>query len=212
MTRALTVTSVALLLTAGAAGLAPSLQPSSRPKAVATLELANPGVEDGDKSPTAWKKGNAVEGAEFLWDRAVGHDSKSSISIKKIEKEKGNFFPYATWSQTVKNTGKTSKLRVSAYVKTDKVKKAVLDVGFKGGGDDTHQWAALLGPKEGASISTHAWKLYEGVVAVPSGAKELVIALQMYGPGTIWADDFTAEYVPDDTPASLYDENGEPKK
>jgi RNA polymerase sigma-70 factor (ECF subfamily) len=40
------------------------------------------------------------------------------------------------------------------------------------------------------------------VVEIPAGTTELRIALQIYGPGTVWFDDLSAEYVPNDTPVT----------
>ena len=113
----------------------------------------------------------------------------------------------------MRHTGASSKLRASAWVKAENVHKVILDVQFvdKGGGE-THQWAAYIGARAaGDRPANHGWKQYSGVVAIPAGAKLLRIALQIYGPGTVWFDDVSAEYVPDDTPASLYDDKGNPK-
>ncbi len=177
---------------------APGKQPA--PAAVAQLKLTNPGFEDGDAEVTGWNRGAAIDGVEYVWDRNAGHNSKSSVSIVKTAQK---YFPIAAWTQTVVPTGKTSKLRLSAFVKADKMYKAILDVAFiTADGKPAHQWAAYIGAKNPKDPpADHDWKEYSGVVAVPKDAKEVTIGLQVYGPGSVWFDDIKAEYVPDSTPA-----------
>ena len=52
----------------------------------------------------------------------------------------------------------------------------------------------------GRSAVNHDWKRYEGVVAIPEGTKQILIATQIYGPGTVWFDDLDAEYTDDPAP------------
>ncbi len=173
--------------------------------------LANPGFEEGEAAVSAWMRGAALDGVEYKWDKAAGHKSKASVCIRKTAQK---FFPVAQWHQSVAHDGKSRRLRVSAMVKADKVRKAIIDVQYTDASGETtgHQWAAYIGAKEAADPPvSHAWKEYSGVVAVPEGARSVVIALQAYGPGNVWFDDVTAEYVADETPPTLYDEAGNPK-
>ncbi|HWD38454.1 MAG TPA: dienelactone hydrolase family protein, partial [Fimbriimonas sp.] len=48
--------------------------------------------------------------------------------------------------------------------------------------------------------ATHDWKKYGAVLQIPSGTTSMTIALEMYGPGTVWLDDVDAEFAPADTP------------
>ena len=49
---------------------------------------------------------------------------------------------------------------------------------------------AYIGPKEPDKPPfTHDWKRYEGVVSIPPGTKQIIIAPQIYGPGRVWFDD-----------------------
>jgi hypothetical protein len=75
--------------------------------------------------------------------------------------------------------------------------KAILDVQFiDRAGEWSHGWAVYIGAKEsGDPPVTHAWKKYEGVVAIPDGTEKLVIAPQIYGPGDVWFDDVVVEYT-----------------
>lgn len=43
--------------------------------------------------------------------------------------------------------------------------------------------------------ATYDWKQYQGAVAIPPGTKQILIAPQIYGPGTVWFDELKAEYT-----------------
>ena len=171
------------------------------------LALKNPGFEDGDKAPAGWEEGAAIDGVQYVWDKNVGQKSRASLCIKKTAER---YFPIAEWRQTVANTGQTSKLKLTAFVKAEKAYKGLLDVTFIGkDGSATHQWAAYIGVKaKGDPPANHDWREYSGVVAIPKDTAKVCISLQMYGPGTLWFDNISARYVPDATPVSLYDEKG----
>ncbi len=102
----------------------------------------------------------------------------------------------------MKRAGKVPRLKVGAFVKTQKMTKAILDVQFvDNGGDGTHQWAVYIGAKEASDPpATHDWKWYEGVVDIPDGTQKIIVAAQIYGPGDVWFDDVVAEYT--DAPAT----------
>jgi hypothetical protein len=209
--------SIALLLalggaaTAGAASLAlrgpePAAEPEAaqapaKPEAPAKAEsksiLANGGVEEkaGDK-PKGWTKGNAVAGVQYLWVKDAGHEGTSSLCLKKTAQR---YFPIAEWTQKVDRKGDKPRLKISAWIKADQAAKGVLDAQFlDADGRRTHAWAAYIGAKEANDPPvTHDWKLYEGVVEIPPGTKQIIIAPQIYGPGTLWFDDLAAEYTDD---------------
>jgi len=59
-----------------------------------------------------------------------------------------------------------------------------------------HEWAAYIGAKKANDPPVdHDWKKCTATVAVPKGTDQLVIALQIYGPGTVWFDNVTARYA-----------------
>jgi RNA polymerase sigma-70 factor (ECF subfamily) len=198
-----TVATVLLLSGTAAAGFVLRARPGDdpapgKPAAAATGQagsrslLINGGVEEGDgNSPKAWTRGAAVPGVQLLWSR-VGHDGKASLGLKKTAQR---YFPIAEWTQTVDRVGDAPRLKVSAWVKADKVTKAILDAQFlDGDGKWSHAWAAYIGAKEdGEPPVSHDWKRYEGVVEIPPGTKRLVIAPQIYGPGSVFFDDLAAE-------------------
>ena len=201
-----------VLIAAGSAVLAfqaPSKRPNAPVKPAAPSKkaiaadddtksiLVNGGFEHSDavgRSPTNWTKGAAIPGVQYLWDRANAHQGRASLHLKKTAQR---YFPIAQWFQEVKRQGKSPSLEVVAFVKAQKMTKAILDVQFEDRkGESTHKWAVYIGAKEnGDPPLTHAWKKYQGVVAIPEGTEKLIVAAQIYGPGDVWFDDVSAEYT-----------------
>jgi RNA polymerase sigma-70 factor (ECF subfamily) len=169
---------------------------ASQEKAGGKPLLTNGGAEDGeDDSPRAWTTGATIPGVEYIWSR-TGHTGKGSLRLKKTAQR---YFPIAQWSQKLDHHGNSPRLKVSAWVKADQVTKAILDAQFLDGrGRGSHAWVAYIGAKEANEPPvTHDWKRYEGVVEIPPGTRQIVIAPQIYGPGNVWFDDIDAEYTND---------------
>jgi RNA polymerase sigma factor (sigma-70 family) len=175
----------------------PAALPAAQEKADNRLLLINGGIEEGTgDSPQAWTAGAEIAGVEYIWSRATGHTGKASLCLKKSAKR---YFPIAQWFQKVDHKGDGPRLKVSAWVKADQVTKAILDAQYlDSNGQRSHAWVAYIGPKEPDKPPfTHDWKRYEGVVAIPPDTKQIIIAPQIYGPGTVWFDDLGAEYTND---------------
>ena len=157
--------------------------------------LKNPGFEFGDKTPDEWKKGAAIQGVKYSWDKKVASGGKASLCI---EKNAQRYFPIAQWSQTVQREGDKPVILVSAQVKAKNVTKAVLDVLFLDAQDNwiSHQWIAYIGAKEdGDPPANHDWKEYSGKADIPPNTAKICIGLQVYGPGKVWFDNVKAEYA-----------------
>ena len=151
--------------------------------------LSNPGAEAGDKTPDAWVQGAAIPGVTYSWDKKVTFEGKASLCIEKTAQR---YFPIATWSQTIERKGDAPSLELSAQVKAEKMCKAILDVVFldKNGKWISHKWAAYIGiKKQGQPPANHDWKKYSGTVDIPPGTAQMVVGLQVYGPGKVWFDD-----------------------
>jgi RNA polymerase sigma-70 factor (ECF subfamily) len=173
------------------ARLAPQGRAEARPL------LTNRGIEEGEgDAPKAWSQGAPIPGVEYVWSRDTAHGGKASLCLKKTAQR---YFPIAQWSQEVDRTGETPRLKVSAWVKAEKAGKAILDAQFVDkDGKWSHAWVAYIGAKKANDPPvSHDWKRYEGVVAIPPGTKQIVIAPQIYGPGTVWFDDLEAGYTND---------------
>ncbi len=156
--------------------------------------LSNPGFEQGDdNSPSDWSRGSAVTGVQFEWARDEAHEGASSL---KLSKSVNRYFPIAQWFQAFEVQGAPRKLRVSAWVKAKDVTKVTLDAQFYDEDENyRHEWVAYVGAKQANDPpTTHDWTRYEGVVEIPRGTKSIVIAPQIYGPGTVWFDEIVASY------------------
>lgn len=169
---------------------------ATSPKTSMSNLLSNPGTEEGTSEPANWARGQEVTGVEYLWDHGVAHSGKSSLCLKKTEQR---YFPIAEWTQPVQSPvpAGAANLDVAAWVEAQGVTKAVLDVQFVGAtGERTHKWAEYIGDKSQAPTPlTHDWKQYVARVPIPSGTRQVIIAPQIYGPGTVWFDDMTAQYA-----------------
>jgi RNA polymerase sigma-70 factor (ECF subfamily) len=160
------------------AAAAPQAKPEARPL------IVNGGVEKGDGDvPSSWSEGAAVPGVEYRWSRDA-HTGNGSLCLKKTAQR---YFPIAQWSQKVEHKGNAPRLKVSAWVKADRCTKAILDAQFlDGGGKWSHAWVAYIGAKEANDPpATHGWKRYRGVVEIPRGTRQIVLAPQIYGPGIV---------------------------
>ncbi len=158
------------------------------------LALANPGFEEGTDSPAGWQMGAQLDGVTYTWDRSAAHTGHASL---RLDKSVNHYFPIAQWFQQVPNSSTARRLKVSAWVKARQAYKATVDVQFSADGEQwTHQWAAYIGARDpGDPPADHDWKRYEGMVNIPEGTKQILIGLQIYGPGTVWFDDIDASYV-----------------
>jgi RNA polymerase sigma factor (sigma-70 family) len=175
------------------ARLAPEGKANARPL------LTNGGIEEGGgDAPRAWSQGASIAGVEYIWSHGTAHGGKASLCLKKTAQR---YFPIAQWSQAVDREGDNPRLKVSAWVKAEQAGKAILDAQFiNGDGEWSHAWVASIGAREANDPPvSHDWKRYEGIVALPPGTRRIIIAPQIYGPGTVWFDDLDAEYTNDPT-------------
>jgi len=162
----------------------PVRQPtSSQPSSSKGLSLlvTNGGVEAGDQTPEGWSKGKSVPGVEYIWAKGIAHEGQASLCLKKTQ---NRFWPIAEWYQRVQNPDKAERFRISAWVKTDQAKKAIIDVKWGAG----HKWIAYIGEENGGPPANHNWKKYSDEVMLPEGTDRFTVALQIYGPGTVWFD------------------------
>lgn len=160
-----------------------------------TGQLTNAGIEEGfGTTPRDWKVGEAIHGVRYKWDRTTGHSGSSSLCIEKTE---NRYFPIASWSQKIPSSPTSKSIEVSAWIKADRMSKAVLDVQFYSeDGIRSHEWVAYIGARSaGDAPATHGWKRLGGVVAIPPGVTEIAVAPQVYGPGKVWFDDLSARFT-----------------
>ncbi|MCG6155502.1 alpha/beta hydrolase [Rubinisphaera margarita] len=161
--------------------------------------LLSDSLETGDTVPVGWEQGANLNGVEYIYDRNAASDGNRSLSIRKTAQR---YFPIAAWWRRLDHTGDAPAVQLSAQVKAENVTKVVLDFTFRGAGknDLGHAWVTYLIPDSPEEPITHDWKLYEGTVAIPKDAAEIIVGLQMYGPGQVWFDEVEVRYA-DEVPS-----------
>lgn len=159
-----------------------------------------------EKNSDGWVQGSEIEGVRYMRPDAVSKSGKGSLAIIKTASK---YFPVAQWSQPFRHSGKAKFLKIKAWVKAQAMTKAVIDVQFLGDGGAgskqtlDHKWAVYVGAQEaGDPPATHDWKEVSGVVPIAEGTQDVVVALQVYGPGSVWFDDITAEYSDESGPSA----------
>lgn len=161
-------------------------------------EIANAGFEEGFAS---WTRGSLPQGADsgvaYEIDKKVAHSGAASLMLSKG----GNrFFPIGTLWQDIKIPAGARRLKLSMWVKAENVRKLTMKVTMAGG-ENAAGWGAYVGESEAQKgPSNHDWKKFGSVWAIPSGTGSATIEIQMYGSGTAWVDDVSAEFVSPDTP------------
>ncbi len=165
------------------------------PPAGAGGVLLSDGFETGRVSPDGWERGMAVTGVQYLWDKREASEGNASLCLKKNVKK---YFPIAGWNRTMPYAGGARGVSVSVQVKAEKVTKAVVDLQFLDAKGEwiKHECAAYIGAKEdGEAPADHDWKEYARTVEVPEGTEAIRVALQIYGPGSVWFDALKISYV-----------------
>lgn len=153
--------------------------------------------ERGAGEPKGWQKGAAVKGVSYIWDRKTAFKGRGSLCLKKTEQK---YFPIAQWFKSFSHDEVSKKLEVNIKVKAERMTKAVVDVQFTDGSGQWlgHEWACYIGARNTSERpASHNWKDYSGTIAIPEGAKTIIMAFQIYGPGAVWFDDLTGAYLPE---------------
>jgi len=155
--------------------------------------VGNPGFEEGTTSPDGWQGVQGSDDFVLSWDEHTSHSGKRCVSISRSQSV---YWPIAQWSHEIPYDGKSRAIEFGAWIKAERVGKAVLDVQFfNGSGQWSHRWVAFVGEQEpGSGLATHDWAPYSGAVMIPAGTTRIVVALQDYGPGTVWMDDVFAQF------------------
>ncbi|MEM9643656.1 MAG: hypothetical protein AAF989_01575 [Planctomycetota bacterium] len=149
--------------------------------------------EKGTTTPDGWRKGAAISGVNYVYDKSNGSAGKRSLSLQKSA---NRYFPIAQWFRVMDHDGAAMALEMSAKVKAAKVTKAIMEIQFLDGGGQMigKEWVSYIGAKQANSKPvSHTWKEYSGKADVPAGTRQLVVALQIYGPGKVWFDELQVQ-------------------
>lgn len=150
--------------------------------------LLRDGFENGKAAPNGWKKGSAIPGVKYYYDKRLAKSGSRSLSLQKSA---NRYFPIAQWSRVLPLDSDTKAIKINVQVRARKASKAIVDVIFldSGGNMKSHQWASYIGAKEADDPpADHDWKPYTSVVEIPEGTKKVQLGLQIYGPGKVWFD------------------------
>jgi len=160
--------------------------------------LANPGFEDGLSNWTPANLGGSNTGVDFAIDSEIKHSGKNSLRMQKTE---NRFLPVFLLGQPVVGTGNINKrLKTTVWVKAEEAYKATIAVYFNSPSETKEiKFAAFVGVNDAKQPVSHDWKKYESIVDVPDGTVSLSVYAEMYGPGTVWMDDVSCEYVGNDS-------------
>lgn len=182
--------------------------PSTTQKSKENL-LSNPGFEDGLESLERSFLGNETNEVKFTLDDKVKHSGKFSLAL---EKSVNKFWPVQMIGETeIEAKSATNRLKVTAWVKAENAKKATIALYLNSKSSDGKiEFGTYVGSERG-SVS-HDWKKYEKVLECPQGTDSIDVYYQMYGPGKVWFDDVSIEFVDSKTPLSESTSNKEETK
>lgn len=150
--------------------------------------LLEDSFETGRTTPDGWKSGAPISGVKYVYDKKLGSKGKRSLSLQKSAQR---YFPIAQWYRIIP-APRAAGIDVKAMVKADGVTKAIIEVQFlnDGGKRLSKKWVGYIGAKQaGDKPVSHEWKSYGSVAEVPGNTKQVLIGLQIYGPGKVWFDD-----------------------
>lgn len=170
---------------------------------VAQNLVRNGGFENGSPTPSGWTRGSIPPNTDvpvtISLDRSERKRDEASL---KFEKTENRFFPVATLSQSIGYPSSNARIKLGIWVKASGARKVTMGVIFVGAQEgDGKEWGAYVGEADpGDKPASHDWTHYGSVLAIPKGTQEIVVTLEMYGPGTAWIDEVAAEYVPESTP------------
>ena len=165
--------------------------------------VRNGGFEEGGSPPSGWMRGSYPQNTDVPVDISTDSSQmKSGRTSLKFAKSENRFFPVALVSQSIGAPAAGKRIKLGAWVKASGARKLAMGVLFVGAPEgEGKPWGVYVGEaKSGDKPAEHDWTHYGSVLAVPRGTTQVVITLEMYGPGTAWIDDVTAEYVSADTP------------
>jgi len=171
-----------------------SLLPTRGQLVLADQLILSDSFERGSQAPEGWRSGANINGVKYVYAK-TGSDGERSLSLQKSA---NRYFPIAQWFRTLPHKGSGSSLAVVAKVKAAEATKAILDIQFLDGGGQMlgHEWLAYIGAQNASdSPATHDWKDYGGRTEIPSNTHEIVVALQIYGPGSVWFDELDVFYT-----------------
>ncbi|MHC4592203.1 MAG: alpha/beta hydrolase [Planctomycetota bacterium] len=151
--------------------------------------------EIGKKRPKNWWHSGPISSVEYIWDRNVGFESRSSVCLTKFVQKT---YPVAYWYREIQYKGTAKKLAISSFIRAKRVAKATIEVAFLDARKKIIESKEVIYvgrvPRR-SQYADHNWKQYVGAADIPKGTKKIRFELRMHGSGMVWFDKFEAGYV-----------------
>ncbi|QDT88441.1 Phospholipase/Carboxylesterase [Gimesia algae] len=163
--------------------------------------LLKDSFEAGTKAPEDWQSGFNVPGVRYVYDKGRGKSGDRSLSLQKSARR---YFPIAQWYRLLPYSGEKQQLQAQCEVRAEQATKAIIDALFLDENQKSlgHQWLCYIGSKQADDPpANHDWKTYTGSAEIPENTKQIVIGLQIYGPGKVWFDDLEVTLTGESAPA-----------
>lgn len=152
-----------------------------------------------DPLPEGWSGGNTKD-YDIGSDTKIFKDGKASATIKSKTQTPENFGTIVQSFSAESYLGK--RVRMSAYVKTDKVTNwSGLWMRVDGEGRDNRS-LSFDNMHDRPINGTLEWEKYEIVLDIPETSKYITFGILLNGPGQTWIDGFNFEVVTEDVPVT----------
>lgn len=146
--------------------------------------------------------GSSFDKYEITLDTTFFHSGKQSV---KIDRANGLYTDdFATIMQQVRAENyRNQRIRLSAYLKSNML-EGWGGIWFRIDGKQAEQ-LKFDNMQNRAITGTEDWNYYSSVLDVPEEAEVLNFGFLLQGTGTLWADDFCLEAVPEDIQTTDFD-------
>lgn len=139
---------------------------------------------------------------EYSTDQRVAYDGVGSASIKAKAEAGASGAPagFGTLMQAIAaDNYRGSRMRLSAYLKTEQAHRAQMWLRINGAGPD-HKMLAFDNMDSRPLTGTTEWTRCEIVLDVPPDSANIAFGFFLIGSGQVWGDAFQLEKVDKSTP------------
>ena len=161
--------------------------------------LASTLAAAGEGLPEGWYKigDGSMEGYEVIVQPDAGING-SGVRISRVDEVDARFGGVGQAISAEKYAGKTVKL--TGFIRTEGVDEGYAGLWFR---VDRGKDILLLDNMNDRGVSgTREWQPYESILFVDPEATKLLFGALLTGNGTMQADQFSLQIVPDDTPTT----------
>jgi hypothetical protein len=166
-------------------------------KLLREIDLKEPSTETRSELPNGWfVAGDTPQDYEFGVDQEVAYSGKASGYIKSRGLPRG----FGTLMQMIKaNIYRGKRLRISAYLKSEKVARASMWMRVDGAEEKILSFDNML---DRSITGTTNWTKYDIVLEVPPESIHIAFGVILAGQGHVWVDNISLEPVGTDVPVT----------